>query len=1347
MTNLIRLFLSSTFLDFTLERRLIHELVMPPLEEMARYFGLSLQVSDLRWGVTIRDIELNRTVDLCLDEVDVCRSTSPELNFLVLLGDRAGSRFVPEKVSRETLADLLARHAGFDALEWLEAVRQGDPDLRDPRTVAGALASDPAAARLLTTFSCLDPETEKLRVALAYSLTHREILRSGALDQSAPNAGVFAILREAINTEPAQLAMRAVVSSSLGARSVELPAPADKEPTGDYETLFVRTCSELLARPIHAARPRGTRSHRFIELGRPRGQHDSRRTGRSPALNRIDSWLRNGARVVAIAGQVGSGRTTLLSEVLSTFEVRDAPSRVIHLAARETPELQSVRQFAVTLAASLAPTPVTESDIEGMLGSFTPDLIGRVRQEIAHACSAGDHPLILVDDLDLVLDEGGRFIHTWLWSGLPDSRLLFTCGPEYANGLRDSGDVQILHLSELTEEERLEVATAICCRRDAAWLDPGSVARAAATSPSPGYVDEVVGAALLAGPQAWPSWRSLEPDSLRRKVLDHLHTSSPFTQAISALFLALCASSEYGVAEREFLSICQNDAAIHRDVVEHFQSALDGPIPVLVWHRLRDHFGVVLEGAGSSGVTATRIRHAYYATVTDDAGAALLAVGRERLVDQLWTTLDRPTNRSTALLPILLKLTDHDADLSALVLNRPFLRESVAYDHVTGITQAIARSINGPAIVRRILTGLETTAPASPEEQSHWLLDVSVTLRQLGYYAPAATAAEKAAAIRREHLGEDHHLVVVAVQEAADSWLEAGQYERAERLCRAALESLIHETGPALRTLRLRQNLASSLVYQGRHDEAAEILRQQLAEHGVSGQVEREMWGAYNGLASISGRRGDLDAARDLTQRCVSIAVTYYGPVSDRVAIPLANLGAALLDAGEHDEALELLERARRILMLTNDPTHPYLMNATAGYIATLAEKKLDVQAIDVLLEQLRFSQAFADSAVWVNHALRPLLAVIDLRDVDRTRAVLSRVDVLASAHDPQEPLQPGSPSQAATTLLGLTRGAQKLTDALQLDATGVKGFLLSAAFLWMLVVTAALRRELISGVQAEEHLSILEDRIAALDGGSGHAKIHQWLFTTWRTFAADYPGLDDCRHIFLRLRPEEGTEELPEQAEVLRMSAALALEHHEFDEAITSQREFARIVRSIRGPDSAEYAVATLNLASIFFRAARLPDAFTHYREGLMTAAVCRAPAEHLDGSVTNFLTVGSQLQRFGESAEVLRALADATQPDAAAISFRLLAAAGFAQIDAMEDAVGDLRKAGLQALAHDDDGWLAAVVRFALNMGNRASPSQRPALREAVEDVVSAAEAIGRSDTLRSQEHWAALEEMLRP
>ena len=75
---------------------------------MCRHFGLLLEFSELSWRVTAKDVDPNRTTAIYLEEADVCRRVSPELNFLLLLDDRGGSRCVPEQISAQAFEALLA---------------------------------------------------------------------------------------------------------------------------------------------------------------------------------------------------------------------------------------------------------------------------------------------------------------------------------------------------------------------------------------------------------------------------------------------------------------------------------------------------------------------------------------------------------------------------------------------------------------------------------------------------------------------------------------------------------------------------------------------------------------------------------------------------------------------------------------------------------------------------------------------------------------------------------------------------------------------------------------------------------------------------------------------------------------------------------------------------------------------------------------------------------------------------------------------------------------------------------------------------------------------------------------
>lgn len=81
----IRIFLSSTFLDFEEERRLLVQQAFPALREKLRDRLVELVDVDLRWGISASDAEQEKILPVCLDEIDQCRPY-----FIGLLGERYG---------------------------------------------------------------------------------------------------------------------------------------------------------------------------------------------------------------------------------------------------------------------------------------------------------------------------------------------------------------------------------------------------------------------------------------------------------------------------------------------------------------------------------------------------------------------------------------------------------------------------------------------------------------------------------------------------------------------------------------------------------------------------------------------------------------------------------------------------------------------------------------------------------------------------------------------------------------------------------------------------------------------------------------------------------------------------------------------------------------------------------------------------------------------------------------------------------------------------------------------------------------------------------------------------------
>jgi hypothetical protein len=102
-----RIFVSSTFNDLKEERNALQEHVFPKLRELCMRHGARFQAIDLRWGVSEEAGLDQRTMNICLDEIERCRKTTPRPNFIVLLGDRYGWRPLPAQVEVEEFKAIL----------------------------------------------------------------------------------------------------------------------------------------------------------------------------------------------------------------------------------------------------------------------------------------------------------------------------------------------------------------------------------------------------------------------------------------------------------------------------------------------------------------------------------------------------------------------------------------------------------------------------------------------------------------------------------------------------------------------------------------------------------------------------------------------------------------------------------------------------------------------------------------------------------------------------------------------------------------------------------------------------------------------------------------------------------------------------------------------------------------------------------------------------------------------------------------------------------------------------------------------------------------------------------------
>ena len=118
-TRTFRLFVSSTFNDFTAEREALRRIVFPAIDDLCRGFGVRFQAIDLRWGISADAGRDQQTLQICLAEIARCQRITPRPNFLILLGDRYGWRPLPPRVPAAEFAAIRALRTDAASRELL----------------------------------------------------------------------------------------------------------------------------------------------------------------------------------------------------------------------------------------------------------------------------------------------------------------------------------------------------------------------------------------------------------------------------------------------------------------------------------------------------------------------------------------------------------------------------------------------------------------------------------------------------------------------------------------------------------------------------------------------------------------------------------------------------------------------------------------------------------------------------------------------------------------------------------------------------------------------------------------------------------------------------------------------------------------------------------------------------------------------------------------------------------------------------------------------------------------------------------------------------------------------------
>lgn len=206
----VRIFTSSTFVDFKDWRNKLMEDVYPFLQELCGILGLEFSVVDMRWGVRESAADDHGTSKLCMQEITRCQSLSLGINFVSFLGNRYGYRPFPAVIPDPDFSVLLANISDTlskDLLQlWFKKdINRSNPPVHRLQSVSSvypdfisveAVKQKAASAKWWADFETMQlalrraasylPDDCKLKRLFTISVTHEEVLH-GILENERRN--------------------------------------------------------------------------------------------------------------------------------------------------------------------------------------------------------------------------------------------------------------------------------------------------------------------------------------------------------------------------------------------------------------------------------------------------------------------------------------------------------------------------------------------------------------------------------------------------------------------------------------------------------------------------------------------------------------------------------------------------------------------------------------------------------------------------------------------------------------------------------------------------------------------------------------------------------------------------------------------------------------------------------------------------------------------------------------------------------------------------------------------------------------------------------------------------------
>lgn len=623
--NIVRIFISSTFNDFIEEREALNTKVFPNIKTFCESKGLSFQAVDLRWGISASAAQEQKTVDICLEEIERCQKISPKPNFVVLLGDRYGWQPLPvaiEKAEFESIVDFAYRfnEQSDDITDIsksiLETAYKLDENAIPPVYTLQKLPSskerefqniEERLLHLLRRSAMSIELTPTQQEKYFLSATGYEIIK-GAINQLDQENGtedqILCFFREIEEIESyADIdyeklnrlkSIKGYLREKFKDNSYEYKVKIEKETSG--QSYLDKFCSDVKLRIEKIVNDRikmianSMSEHKIEKLIQNEFYQERIRSfvGRDDIINEALDYIRNSTgRVLVIHGRRGVGKTSTTAKIVEkVFEKFSAHNFIVYRFVGIT--VQSCNAFSLLRSMCIEIGEYYKKDAPYMR-SYNEAINGwHESLKLAHESA----PLVIViDAIDQLFCTDGADELDWLSETLPEyvSLIVITRDGEYVKRVANKLDkpivkeilpLDISQAEQVLEQWLAEKSRTLTAQQYSEILDKFS------ENGLPLYLHFAFSQAVK-----WKSYESvhisLGINGIIKDYFDILSEDYNHGRLLLSYVLSYIAVSKNGLSESELIELLSNNDAVMKDYRRRSPNSPEvDTIPFICWSRL-----------------------------------------------------------------------------------------------------------------------------------------------------------------------------------------------------------------------------------------------------------------------------------------------------------------------------------------------------------------------------------------------------------------------------------------------------------------------------------------------------------------------------------------------------------------------------------------------------------------------------------------------------------------------------------------------------------------------------------------------------------------------------------------